>query len=528
MNEQFVKAIEAGDTALGIEFGSTRIKAVLVDAHNEILAVGTHDWASHMEGGYWTYTMEDALSGMASAVAALRQNAAEQYGVPLTRIGYLGVSALMHGYLPFDAEGNQLTAFRTYRNTTTEEASRALTEAFGATIPQRWSVAHLYQAHLNKEEHLGRLASITTLAGYVHLRLSGRNVLGIGDASGVFPIDDATRDYDSRALGVIDDLMADAGYGWKVRDLLPDVLKAGQEAGSLTEEGALLLDPTGELQAGALMCPPEGDAGTGMVATNSVAVRTGNVSVGTSVFGMIVLDKPLTSAHEELDPVTTPEGEPVAMVHTINGTVDLDAWVNMFKDTLELMGADFSKPKLYDALYEAALSGDRDGGGIVAYNYVAGEHVTGLPEGRPMLFRTPESKLSISNVMRTHLMALFASFRVGLDVLTKEEGIEFDQFLAHGGIFKSELGPQRILAAATGKRVVVGEGAGEGGAWGIAMLANYLRRPEISLSQFLTETAFKDEKTKVVEPDAADVAGYNEFLERYKKGLAVQRAALEV
>ncbi|MFP7695747.1 FGGY-family carbohydrate kinase [Trueperella sp. LYQ143] len=527
--ESAARAISEGQTSLGIEFGSTRIKAVLVNTANEILAVGTSDWESKQIDGVWTYTMEQIHGGLQACYRALCADVDERYGVPITSVGYLGFSALMHGYLAFDEAGSLLVPFRTYRNTMTGEASAELTKRFGITIPQRWSVAHLYQAVLNDEEHVSRLTSMTTLAGYAHRLLSGENILGIGDASGMFPIDDATRQYDERCVAIFDELVAHRGYPWKVTDLLPIIKCAGEDAGCLTAEGAAILDPSGVLQPGARMCPPEGDAGTGMVATNSVAVSTGNISVGTSVFAMVVLDKPLTSSHEELDPVTTPAGDPVAMVHCINGTGILDAIVKVFVNFAELIGTDKKKGELYDLLYEHALTGDPDGSQMVAFNYLAGEHVTKVDEGRPLMYCTSDSTISLANVMRVNMMSLFASLRIGMDILTEEEGVHIEHFLAHGGIFKTPIAPQRILAAALNRRIVVSEGAGEGGAWGIAMLANYLR-PEyagkMDLAQYLKETVFNDVEETVLEPDPADVAGYTTFIERYRAGLDVEASAL--
>lgn len=520
--------IESGDVSLGIEFGSTRIKAVLIDPDNEILAVGTHDWESPLVDGVWTYTLEQIRLGLQGTYAALKSAVKDQYGVDLKKIAYMGVSALMHGYLAFDSGGNLLVPFRTYRNTMTGEASERLTAEFGLTVPQRWTISHLYQAILNDEEHVGQVASVTTLAGYVHRLLCGEHVLGIGDASGVFPIDDATRGYDLRCVDSFEKLVAHKGYGWTLLDILPQIKVAGDAAGVLTAEGAALLDPSGALEPGTILCPPEGDAGTGMTATNSVAVSTGNISVGTSVFAMVVLDKPLASAHPEIDPVTTPDGEPVAMVHCINGTGVLDDLIDVLYRAAQVSGAEFSKGKAYDLFYNEALNAAPDASGIVSYNYLAGEHITKLDEGRPLYFWSSDTRLSLGNLMRSSLMSLFASLHLGMDILIKDEGIHIDHFVAHGGIFKTPIVPQRILAAAMNRPIHVGHGASEGGAWGIALLANFLR-PEfadLSLADFLKDNVFAQLDQTEMEPSADDVEGFELFIERYRAGLSVEQEAV--
>lgn len=521
--------IIAGSTSLGIELGSTRIKAVLIGPNHTPLASGGHDWENRLENGYWTYPLDAVWAGLQDAFAQLAAQVRQQYGVPLERVGSLGFSAMMHGYLPFDGAGRLLAPFRTWRNTTTERAAAKLTENFGFNIPQRWSIAHLYQAMLDKESHVKDIAFLTTLAGYVHWQLTGEKVLGVGDASGVFPIDSATGTYHAGMLEQFAALAAPMGYGWQLADILPRVLGAGQSAGVLTPAGAKLLDPTGVLQPGAPVCPPEGDAGTGMVATNSVAPRTGNVSAGTSVFAMVVLEKPLGRLHTEIDMVTTPTGMPVAMVHCNSCTSDLDAWVCLFADVLQTMGAPADKPALYDAVYNAALAGEADGGGLLSYNYYSGEPITGLAEGRPLFARLPNSTLNLPNFARTLLYATMATLKLGMDILTKEENVRLEQLLGHGGLFKTPGVGQRLMAGALDVPVAVMDSAGEGGAWGIALLAAYLREKagNESLEQYLEKTVFAGSAGSRVEPDPADVQGFAAYMRRYEKGLAIQRAAME-
>jgi len=522
-------AIAAGRAVLGIELGSTRIKAVLVDEAGLAIAGGSHEWANRLVDGVWTYDLADVEAGLRSCYADLSRTVRETHGVELTRIAGLGISAMMHGYLAFDAEGAQLTAFRTWRNTSTGQASRQLTEAFGYNIPQRWSIAHLYQAILNGEEHVGRVARITTLAGWVHGRLTGRHVLGVGDASGMFPIDPATGTYDTSMLATFGDLVADRGFDWRLADILPRVLTAGEGAGELTAEGAHLLDPTGTLQPGAPLCPPEGDAGTGMVATNSLRPRTGNVSAGTSIFAMVVLEGPLKKVHEELDMVTTPDGAPVAMAHCNNGTSDLDAWVGLLDETLRIGGVELDRTELFVRLFGAALEGDPDAGGVVAYNYLSGEPITATTEGRPLLLRSPNARFSLANLMRAHLYAVFGTLRLGMDILLTDEGVGLDSLYAHGGLFKTAGVAQRFLAASLDTPVTVGELAGEGGAWGMALLAAYASvsdRGE-TLPDWLDRVVFDGADLSTLAPRPEDVAGFEAYLTRYGAGLAAERAAAE-
>ena len=518
-------AIAQGRTALGIELGSTRIKACLVATDGTVLATGSHDWENQLVDRMWTYALEDVWTGLQACVAALLDDAEGRHGVRPTTTGGLGVSAMMHGYLAFDADGELLVPFRTWRNTTTERAATELSELLGQNIPLRWSVAHLHQAVLDDEPHVARLDHLTTLAGYVHWRLTGRRVLGVGDASGMFPVDPATRDYDAALLARYDERLAALRPGLHLAELLPEVLVAGQEAGRLTAEGAALLDPSGTLQPGIPLCPPEGDAGTGMVATNAVAPRTGNVSVGTSIFAMVVLERPLAGVHAELDLVTTPAGDLVAMVHCNNGASELGAWAELLGQFATALGAAAEPDAVFGAFLRAALEGDADGGGLLAYNYLSGEPVTGLAEGRPLVVRTPGSRLTLANFARTQVYGAFATLSLGMRVLAAE-GVEVDALQAHGGLFRTAGVAQRLLAAAVGAPVAVSRTAAEGGAWGMAVLALALGS-EQDLSGFLADHVFGDAAADVVEPDPDDVAGFTAFLERYEAGLAVERAAVE-
>lgn len=519
--------ITAGQASLGIELGSTRIKACLIAPDGTTLADGSHDWENQFVDRMWTYPLDAVWSGLQACVAALQADVVRRHGVPLTDVGALGVSAMMHGYLAFDSAGELLVPFRTWRNTTTGAAAAELSALFGYNIPLRWSVAHLYQAILDDEPHVPQIASLTTLAGYVHERLTGRHVLGVGDASGMFPVDPATKDYDARMLAQFDELVAARRPGLHLADLLPEVLVAGQEAGRLTEEGAALLDPTGTLRPGAPLCPPEGDAGTGMVATNAVAQRTGNVSVGTSIFAMVVLERALERQHHELDLVTTPAGDLVAMVHCNNGASELGAWADLFGRFAAALGAPAEPDAVFGALLREALEGEADGGGLVAYNYLSGEPITGLEEGRPLFVRTPDSRLTLANFMRTQVYGAFATLSLGMRVLAAE-GVELDVLAAHGGLFRTAGVAQRLLAAAVGAPVAVARTASEGGPWGMAVLAAYLREAAgQDLGTYLGARIFAGAEVDVVAPDAADVAGYAAFLGRYEAGLAAERAATE-
>ena len=522
------KAIETGKTVLGIEFGSTRIKAVLIGEDHMPIASGSHEWENQYENGVWTYSLEDVWTGLQDSYRKLSKEVSEKYSVALKTIGAIGFSAMMHGYVVVDKDGNLLVPFRTWRNTITGQAAEKLTDLFQFNIPQRWSIAHLYQAILNKESHVKDISHQTTLAGYVHWKLTGQKVLGVGEASGMFPIDSKTNDYDKGMMEQFNGLLKSENIPWKLEDILPKVLVAGDAAGVLTEEGAKLLDPTGGLQAGIPLCPPEGDAGTGMVATNSVAVRTGNVSAGTSVFAMIVLEKALSKLYPEIDMVTTPTGKPVAMVHSNNCTSDLNAWVDVFAEFTKVLGVDISESKLYETLYQRALTGDADAGGLLAYNYVSGEHITHLEEGRPLIVRTPESKFTLANFMRVNLFSSLGALKIGMDILFEQEKVKLDQLLGHGGFFKTKEVGQRMMAAAMNVPVSVMETAGEGGAWGIALLASYmLNKAGEPLEAYLSDKVFAGGDAVTIAPDQKDVDGFAVFMERYKKGLGIERAAVD-
>lgn len=528
--EQIRETISAGKAVLGIELGSTRIKAVLIGEDKSPVASGSYDWENQYVDHIWTYDINEVWRGLQGCYSNLVKDVKDKYGVQLTRFAALGISAMMHGYLAFDENGELLVPFRTWRNTITGEASGKLSDLFSYHIPQRWSIAHLYQAVLNGEEHVSRVRFITTLSGYIHWKLTGQKVLGSGDAAGMFPINIADKDYDSTMLDKFDDLVSDKGFPWKIRDLLPKVLVAGQDAGSLTDEGARLLDPEGNLVSGIPMCPPEGDAGTGMTATNSVAVRTGNVSAGTSVFAMAVLEKDLSRPYEEIDLVTTPAGDLVAMVHCNNCTSDLNAWVGLFKEFAESFGMEVDMNQLFGTLYNKALEGDADCGGLLAYNYFSGEHITGFDEGRPLFVRSPESRFNLANFMRVHLYTSLGALKTGMDILLKKENVTLDRMMGHGGLFKTKGVGQRVLAGAINTPVYVMETAGEGGAWGIALLADYLvhREDGESLTDYLNNKVFHDAEGSGMDPVAKDVAGYEKFMEKYARGLAIERAAVDV
>ena len=527
--EEIKKTIEEGKAVLGIEFGSTRIKAVLIDEDKSPIASGSYDWENQLVDNIWTYSMEKIQNGLQGCYQDLVKDVEAKYNVKLTKFAALGVSAMMHGYLAFDENDELLVPFRTWRNTITEEASEKLTELFSYHIPQRWSIAHLYQAILNGEEHVKDVRYITTLAGYIHWKLTGKKVLGNGDAAGMFPIDIATKKFNEKMMDQFDELTAEKNFPWKIREILPEVLVAGEDAGVLTEEGTKLLDPTGTLQSGIPMCPPEGDAGTGMVATNAVKQRTGNVSAGTSSFSMIVLEKELSKPYEMIDMVTTPDGSLVAMVHCNNCTSDLNAWINLFKEYQELLGIPVDMNELYEKLYNHALAGDADCGGLISYNYISGEPVTGLADGRPLFVRSANDKFSLANFMRTHLYASVGVLKIGNDILFNEEKIKVDRITGHGGLFKTKGVGQRILAAAINSPISVMETAGEGGAWGIALLGSYLVNNEKkqSLADFLEDKVFAGDAGIEISPTAEDVAGFNTYIENYKAGLPVEEAATQ-
>jgi len=521
--------MKSNKTFLGIELGSTRIKSVLIDENFQTIASGGFEWENRFENGLWTYSLDDVWIGLQTSFKQLAAEFEKKCGEPLTSISGIGISAMMHGYLPFDQDGKQLTEFRTWRNTTTEKAATFLTERFGFNIPLRWSIAHLYQAILNGENHVRNITFLTTLAGYVHYELTGEKVLGIGDASGMFPIDSTINDYHPRMLAEFEHIAAGSAFDQKLTDVLPKVLMAGENAGLLTEKGAKLLDPTGKLKAGIPLCPPEGDAGTGMVATNSVSERTGNISAGTSVFAMIVLEKNLSSVYSEIDMVTTPDGKPVAMAHCNNCSSDIDAWVRLCDELLRGFGVKPKKSDLYDFLYNISQSADPDCGGLLSYNYYSGEPMTGLEQGRPLLVRTPDSKLTLANFFRNLLFSAVASLKIGMDILTERENVVIDRLSGHGGLFKTKDVGQKLVATALNAPVIVSDSAGEGGAWGIAILAAYREQKNAneSLGEYLAQKVFKNDVNVCVQPDGSDVEQFNAYLERYKAGLAIEKSAVE-
>ena len=529
--QKIAEKIRGGRTALGIEFGSTRIKAVLIDDTYRTIASGDYQWASHLEDGLWSYSKEEIWKGLQSAYASMADDVYNAYGERLTFIGHIGFSAMMHGYLAFDKAGELLVPFRTWQNTNTSEAHEKLSELFQYNIPERWSVAHLYQAVLNKEEHVGKVDYITTLAGYVHWKLTGKKVLGVGDASGMFPIDPTTKTYEAEFLKQFDALDEIAEQPWKIEDLLPTPLVAGTSAGELTAEGAKLLDPSGALQPGIVLAPPEGDAGTGMVATNSVRVRTGNVSAGTSIFAMVVLEHKLKALHPEVDLVTTPAGDLAGMSHANNFTSDLNAWVGLFGQFAAASGYPLDPGSLYGTLFRAAIADDVDSncGGLINYPFRSGEFLAGLSEGRPLFVRGPEANMSLGNFMRAQLFSAFSPVKIGMDIMTKDEGVAVDSLVGHGGIFTTPKVAQKILAAAFNTPIKVMSTAAEGGTWGMAVLADYLwhtNEDKSNLADYLDGRVFAGASSTTESPDSDDVAGFEEFFERFRKGLPIEQAAI--
>jgi len=521
------EVIAQGNAVLGIEFGSTRIKSVLIGIQNEPIASGSHEWENSLIDNIWTYSLDDIWTGVQESYQKLIQEVEKNYKVSVRKVKAIGISGMMHGYMVFDGDGKLLVPFRTWRNTMTALAAEKLTSLFAYNIPQRWSIAHLYQAILNEEPHVADIDFMTTLAGYVHWKLTGRKVIGIGEASGMMPIDIETKDFNWRMIREFHDVI-DKKHSWALADILPKVLTAGEEAGVLTDEGAKLLDVSGKLEAGIPLCPPEGDAGTGMTATNSVAQRTGNVSAGTSVFAMVVLEKELSRVYPELDLVTTPAGDLVAMVHCNNCTSDLNAWVNLFEEFTEASGMRINRGELFDLLYKSALAGDADCGGLLAYNYYSGEHITGFEEGRPLFVRKPDSKFSLSNFMKVHLYTSLGALKIGMDILTKQEQVQLDKIFGHGGFFKTKEVGQKVMAAALDTPVSVMATASEGGAWGIALLAAYMiaQEPDQTLGEYLKQQVFADQSEVCVNPNPEDAAGFGAFAERYAEGLPIERAAL--
>lgn len=527
--ESIKQAIAKGKTSLGIELGSTRIKAVLIDENFETIASGSYEWENLLEDGFWTYNLLDIITGLQSAYREMKQEVERSYGITIRTVGSIGVSAMMHGYMAFDKTGELLVPFRTWRNATTSEAAKELTEHFNFNIPERWSIAHLYQAIINQEKHLPRIHYITTLAGYIHWLLTGSKSLGIGDASGMFPIDERTQNYSKDMMKQFDELISYKGYPWQLSDILPAVHTSGEQAGTLTAIGASILDQSKNLQPGIPFCPPEGDAGTGMVATNSVRKRTGNVSVGTSVFAMIVLDKKLSKVYPEIDLVTTPSGSPVAMVHANNCSSDLNAWLGLFREFSEAMGQKVESDKLFQVMLNKALEADPDGGGLLSYGYFSGENITGVESGRPLFVRSAKSNFNLANFMRTHLFTAFGALKIGMDLLVKEENVKIHSILAHGGLFKTPVVGQKMMAAAINTPVSVMDTAGEGGAWGMAVLSSYMlnKSENESLEDFLDDKVFKEVTAQEIYPDELDVKGFEAFIKRYKKGLVIEKTAAE-
>lgn len=527
-HDDMAALIHAGGAVLGIEFGSTRIKASLIAPDATPLASGSHAWENQLKDGVWTYDMKDVWTGLSSCYASLARDVAERYSVGLKRVAALGISGMMHGYVALDREGELLVPFRTWRNNITAQACSELTPLLAFAVPQRWSIAHLYQSILESQPHLSRLARLTTLAGYVHYKLTGEHHMGVGEASGMFPIDPGTGDWDRARMDEFDRLVAPRKLGWTLRDILPKVLSAGRPAGKLSAAGAKLLDPTGQLEPGIPLCPPEGDAGTGMVATNAVRPRSGNVSAGTSVFAMIVLEKSLSEVHEEIDIVATPHGKPVAMAHSNNGSSDLDAWMALFGQVAQALGAEVSADRLYGTLLPLALRADPDAGGLLSINYVSGEHVTGFSEGRPLFVRNQGGRFCLENFIRAMYYSSLCAMRTGMDILTQREGVVIEEIRGHGGFFKGGDTGQRMMAAALGVPVSVPATAGEGGAWGMALLAAYMLRDDESeaLPDYL-DSRMANTIGKPVQPDPRDVEGFAEFFERHKKGLVIERAAIQ-
>ena len=523
------ETIQQGKAILGIEFGSTRIKAVLIDGENKPIAQGSHEWENQLVDGLWTYSTEAIWYGLQDCYADLRKNVLAEYDIEIEELAAIGISAMMHGYMAFNDQQNILVPFRTWRNTNTAKAAAELSELFVYNIPLRWSISHIYQAILDNEEHVADIDFLTTLAGYIHWQLTGNKVLGIGDASGMLPIDPETHNYSAAMVEKFNKLIAPKGFNWTLLDILPEVLNAGENAGFLTAEGANKLDISGHLKPGIPLCPPEGDAGTGMVATNAVKQRTGNVSAGTSSFSMIVLEKDLSKPYEMIDMVTTPDGSLVAMVHCNNCTSDLNAWVNLFKEYQQLLGIPVDMNEVFGKLYNNALTGDADCGGLIAYNYISGEPVTGLAEGRPMFVRSANDKFNLANFMRANLYASVGVLKIGNDILFNEEHVQVDRITGHGGLFKTKGVGQRVLAAAINSPISVMETAGEGGAWGIALLASYLvnNTNGSTLADWLESNVFAGNTGVEIAPTAEDVSGFNKWIENYKRGLAIEQAAVD-
>lgn len=528
MNHNVKDSIVNGETSLGIELGSTRIKAALIDRNLAILASSSYEWENQLIDGYWTYSLDEMVMGLQDTYRRLKQDVENKYGVTLKKIGSIGCSAMMQGYIVLDNDGKLLVPFRTWRNATTAVAASELTEKFKFKIPQRWSIAHLYQAILDDEQHVGNIAFMTTLSGYIHWLLTADKVLGVCDASGMFPINESTKQFNKEMLAIWSDLTSLKNYSWHLEDILPRVCSAGEQAGYLHQAGALLLDPSGDLEAGIPLCPPEGDAGTGMVATNSIQQRSGNISAGTSIFAMLVLEKDLSAVYPEIDIITTPVGDPVAMVLANNCSSDINAWVRLFTEFSQALGLKPDTGEIFDLLFSKALEADADGGGMLSYGYYSAENLTGFTEGRPIFIRSVESRFNLANFMRVHLFSAFAALRIGIDILTKKEHIIIDSISAHGGLFKTLTVGQRMCAAALNVPVSIMPTAGEGGAWGMAVLASYMiDKMHGGLDKYLNHKLSPGAEVNQAFPEKADVAGFDLYMERYKNGLAIHQAAID-
>ncbi|AUG57753.1 xylulokinase [Acetivibrio saccincola] len=522
--------IENGKAVLGVEFGSTRIKAVLIDPSNKPVAKGFFQWENRFENGFWTYPVQDIWTGLKKAYSSLCDDVKNKYGVEIKKLAAIGFSAMMHGYLAFDSKGNLLVPFRTWRNTTTQKAAEILTSKFSFRIPQRWSIAHLYQAILNDEEHVKDISFITTLAGYIHWKLTGEKVLGIGDASGMFPVDSQTYSYDENLIDIFNNLISGKKYPWKIQDILPKIKLAGEFSGELTEEGAKLIDPNGNLEAKIPLCPPEGDAGTGLTATNCVAPYTGSISSGTSIFAMVVLDKSSPDYNKEFDMVATPTGNPVAMVHCNNCTSGINAWVKLFSEVSHTLGGETDMNKIFEALYKKALDGSSDCGGLLSYNFLSGEPVLNLDSGIPMFMPLPGSDFNLGNFMRSQLYTSMAALKISMDRMLKKDKTKIKQLVGHGGLFKTKNVAQKFMADALGIPVSVIETADEGGAFGMALLASYMLNKEKykSLEEFLLEEVFDKSEISTIHPSEMDTDGFQKYLDTYIKYLPVEKEAIEL
>lgn len=516
------KSIQEGRCVLGIEFGSTRIKSVLLDENNNIVSSGSKQWENKFEDNVWTYHEEEIWEGFKESYKQIKEDVLNKYGVTITKLGGIGISGMMHGYIALDKDDNWLVPFRTWRNTITSEASKKLSTMFNFHIPQRWTIAHLYQAILNKEEHLSQVSYVTTLAGYIHYKLTGEKFVGIGEASGIFPIDSNTKEYNKKMVEAFNDKT-----GLSLLDIIPGILPAGKVAGKLTKEGVALLDPSNDLESGILFAPAEGDAGTGMVATNAIKKRTGNVSAGTSVFAMIVLENELSTPYDMIDVVTTPVGDSVAMVHVNNCTSDINAWVELFKDVLDTFGFDVDQDTLYKTLFEKSLKGDSEVGKLLSFNYLSGEHITGFREGRPLLVRQNDSTFNVNNIMKMNLFSSLATLRVGMDVLRGEE-IKVDSITGHGGLFKTPYVGQVMLASAINTPITTLASASEGGPYGMALLTNYMVHSKewLSLSKYLNVNVFDKMEKVEVKPDKDLVKEFNSYMRKYVQALPVEQAAI--